>query len=104
MNSYRSVPNMNAPLYEVATRFWRPAISFVGLIVIVILAVRIAMGLPMPDVAAVLAVLAPLMFNQISRTLEVRQEQTLNADAARRNAVIPNPADPSLAAGPAAGR
>lgn len=68
-------------LYHIAAAFtrrgWRVVLPWVFLYAVAGLAYRMANGLPMPDVSAVVGVLAPLagstIVAQITRSIEVRQ-------------------------------
>lgn len=60
----------------VGRRGWRPLIPWIMIFMVGAIAYRIAAGLPLPNVAEVLAVLAPLALNvalgQWTRSIEVR--------------------------------
>lgn len=49
---------------------WRPAYGWAGLFIFMALGMRLAMGLPIPGVVEVLAVMAPVFLGQLSRSFE----------------------------------
>lgn len=71
--AYREIKQV---IGTVGRRGWRPLIPWIMIFMVGAIAYRIAMGLPLPNVAEVLAVLAPLAINvalgQWTRSIETR--------------------------------
>lgn len=66
---------------DALNKFGRPFLRIVGCLTLAALGVRMALGLPMPDVSAVLALFSPTIVDLMTRSTEVHAEIKQNAYA-----------------------
>lgn len=65
--AYEPHPNLRIDLLQ---KGWRPAIGWIGAAIIAGVGVRIVLGLPMPDLAPLVAALVPVMQVALQRSVE----------------------------------
>lgn len=66
---------------DALNKFGRPFLRIVGCLTLAGLGARMVMGLPMPDVSAVLALFSPTIVDLMTRSTEVHAEIKQNAYA-----------------------
>lgn len=59
---------------DFATRMWRPALGWVGVLIVAGIGGRAVLGLPLPNVEEILTVLTPILTLAITRSFDKQSE------------------------------